>query len=813
MKSKSSSSLNISANSSDENTNNINNSDENINININNNNNINNSNNSNNIFSTQFEYLNQLKKNYLLPLKNLCLIHLSKIILEKINNEIIESNQNPYFNSTNNSNQILLEKLPLDLREELIHFMLDNLSSSSSSSSTPVSTSGSFSTPLVLSKSRSTEFIDKSTNLAADSDETSSISSNNSSNSSNNSNTIQNLKKQKRFSLKNKIFSKKKQQQNENINYDSSNQKQMLNEINEDILSNSLYDLVLSPRLFSSDSGLIFLSLRQCSLISDQVIRKLIKLSPNLAYLDLAGCKISQKTLLIITTTCSKLKTLNIGHIDLSLSSSLSQSISKLSGLASLDLCSIPKLTSQLLNLILYSPGEQFIHRGSISAPPTPRDSRNPQNQTLYQQQNNVLLSPRLSSHNQKLHNQSQPQAQNQSQHQLQPISPRGDQPVVKKISLSPSIQSLSSISSASSNLFTPRSQLAFEVSGVFPNTLLSINISHTEIDDVGLIVLAKKCIYLQDLDISYCNKITNQGLSDMSNNIETLVTFSAKVVKASVGLIDLVTVNLNLVKLELQFTKLEESHLKEMSSVLSKLTTLRLDGTPMTDEIFNNFSKKNLHLQIIGLSQCKGITWEIFSILGKNCKGLKKLYLSHCKMSNSPQNLVHLGEFFKECSFLSVLDIAYTPLVKDQVLSTLIRSKCSKSIETLFIGGGFHNLSNEVVRQLVYACPKMKVFSCISCYNIKDDAILLAMDRWLLLEAIELTDCTSLTTLTPNFIGEHSHIHSHLRFIFLSITTNIKDLDEDSILDKIKESSLEIFEMNQEITLENVIEQNWLNI
>ncbi|EAL65207.1 hypothetical protein DDB_G0284561 [Dictyostelium discoideum AX4] len=736
-------------------------------------------------------------------------------------------------------------------------------------------------------------------------------------------------KKQKRFSLKNKIFSKKKQQDeinnpecnsssssnNNNNNCNNSQQQELdqqvqiqqvqnqqqqqnqkkLKQSNEELKSNDVFITPSSPRqnlqrnssilsnILSSNSqkspsfnenfGLFFLSLKQCSSVSDKVIRKIIKLSPNIQYLDLTGCKITPKTLLYITTTCTKLKTLNIGNIDFPISPILAQSISKLQSLASLDLSSIPKLTTQLLTTIITyssSNGIDQPHRATISEPPTPRErnsTNNNNNSNLNQMMNKLQIS-----NSQQQQSQSPPTSPdiNSStttnsnlslQHQQQSI-----QSTIKNINLSPSIQSLASISTASSNLYTPRSVLSFEMFGVFPNTLLTLNLSQTDIDDASLLILARRCIYLQDLDISFCTKITNQGLTDISNYLCTLVSFSAKIIKASYGLVDLIIANFNLIKLDLQYTKLEESHLKEIfSSVnLTNLNHLRLDGTPITDEIFRMIPIRNKNLKVVGLSSCKGISWDIFTILATQFKTLKKLYISHCKMgANSSINISggsgssigHLEKvklFFSECSELVVLDISFTPLVKDSILQLLIDSGssddssgkvgCSRSLESLFIGGGFHNLSSSILHNLVIECNRIRVFSCIQCYNIKDETISLALDKWLLLEALELTDCISLSTSTiTNYItSETSHIHSHLRFIFFSNlinndnlinnnnnnnnnfnnnnndnnNENSNNIDENLLLNKVKEnSSLEIFEFNREITLENVINQGWLNI
>jgi len=890
----------------------------------------------------QLEYLQLLEKNQLLSLKKLCFLYISKHYYEKVpiisnnssgnngssltssgsySNSNNNNNSNPYidynFNNQNNQNNegILIKNLSSELKEELIHFMLEhrlfhstnkllqlfqflgiidfrtrsldfsvvkvksNLSSDptkdflkicygiqnldlsycyeasdsilrtlisnitnhqhhhipsppsssnpSSASSSPVTTPASSSGTILLSPSQFS-------NMAISDDHHVVVSESQSPISPKKSSNPMSL-------LKNKILKKRKQELansilspattpttpvNPAISFDNIDISTTIDDSSSShtttsttITADEASIISKSPTSTSGGhhqqqqqqyAGLYFLSLRQCTSFSDSVLRKLFKISPNLTYLDITACKIHPKTLQVITTNCIKLRTFILGSINLTLTPQLAQSFCNLPFLSTLDISHLPKLTDNIFESILSSPSVPLSASNSKIPMSTPSTTLSSSSSSSLRSSTNVFHP-------------------------------------------SPSIQSLSSISSAHhlnnslgyssggvSNLNGSSNLSSLDMVNIYPGSLRNINLTQTDIEDESLHTLSKKCPNLQEIDLSFCTKITNQGFSDLGTNLVNLTSVSARVVKVSSGMLDIIQSNLSLSKLDLRFTKLEEHHLKEFTC-LSNLKFLRLDGTPISDSIFKEIAQKNVKLETIGLSQCKNIKFEIFSTLSDYCPMLKKLFISHCRLTSSGSTgttnnyIENITKFFNQCYKLSVLDIAFTPMVNDEILEIMASSKCAINIKSLFIGGGFQVLNTKTVRKIIDACPMMRVFSCISSYNIKDEEILYALKKWLSLEAIELTDCTSISSKTLNYvIGENSHIHLHLRFIFFSSSiislnsngeivgnnivtnpstplTNVNDI-QNYIQSKIDgKTSIEIFEMMQEITLENIIDQNWL--
>eukprot|EP01132_Coremiostelium_polycephalum_P003557 gene3557-4432_t len=703
-----------------------------------------------------------------------------------------------------------------EANDSILKILISNLQSTSSSNHhggnhSPISPPSSLPTTPIMSS------------IPNQMDDLIEASNNNNNNNNSNSPTLEHKKSKPFVALKNRILGKRKQENPITptspttipIFFNNNNNQQQQDLVPEDTLttisdiSNSTSSLTFASIQSDFDTilpqkGLLFLSLRQCSSFTDSTLRRLFKISPNLTYLDITGCKINSKTLLTITDTCLKLKTLSLNTIPLQLTPSHASTISNLSNLTSLDLSYLSKLTDSLLDSILSYPTTDNNNNKSDqknNLPKSPSTTTSLSNSTTVVQPITGLTNSTSTTSMTSI------------------TSPR-------KLHISPSIQSLSSISSSTSSYCslqsTPRLTASQDQTTTtttttttlpqsYPNTILSLYLCQSDIEDESLGLISKRCPNLQELDVSYCTNISDLGFQDMANNgITSLISLSAKVVKVSSGLVDLVKSNPLISKLDVRFTKLEDAQLKEIAFNLSNLRILRLDGTPITDQVLKDICRNNLGIEVIGLNQCKNLTFEIFNILSSNCQSLKKLYMSHCRLPGGI-NLESSNRFFNQCKQLKLLDIAFTPMVCDDVIQSLTESNCAGQLEYLFIGGGFHHLSSESIQLIVDHCPRIKVFSCLSCYKVRDEPVLDGLKKWLLLEALELTDCTSVTANTVNFISTESHIHFHLRYIFFSSGI---DVNEQTVMSKIDgKTSIELFEMRQEVSLEDIIEQNWISL
>eukprot|EP01133_Synstelium_polycarpum_P012831 gene12831-15062_t len=510
---------------------------------------------------------------------------------------------------------------------------------------------------------------------------------------------------------------------------------------NEDETSSNsltLSSMDLDPN--ATTMGLEFVSLRQCTAFSDGMLRKLFRVAPMITYLDITGTKASTKTLLTITSTCTRLRTLAVSTLNNILTPVTMPSFSRLASLTNLDLSYLSDLDSDALDIIL-----------------TP----------------------------------------------AAPLSPSTRRPTMMH---SPSVQSISSISSSSlgeaSNLRT-----------MFPASLLRLNLAQSDIDNEAMGTLARRCPNLQSLDLSFCSRIGDAGLGDLSTIITTLTSLTLRLVKASSGIADLARTNPALTHLDARFTQLNEAHITQLSHHLTGLSTLRLDGTPVTDAQFDAIAAANRGLETIGLSQCKNLTCHIAAILAARCPLLTRLFLAYSRLGGKV-DIPAVEALFDKCRRLTTLDICFTPLVCDQALLTLARSRTAANLDSLFIGGGFQQLNNDVVACIVTACPRMRIFSCKSCYTVKDAPILAALRKWLLLEAIELTDCTALTPDTINFVAQDTHVHFHLRFVFFGSAVSEVEIDEQAIFNKIEgKTTIEVLDTQQQLSLEDLIEQGWISL
>ncbi|EFA86003.1 hypothetical protein PPL_01236 [Heterostelium album PN500] len=510
------------------------------------------------------------------------------------------------------------------------------------------------------------------------------------------------------------------------------------------------------------ESGIESLSIRHCTLFSDTILRRLLRASSSLTYLDATGTKLSGKSLQTITNHCFKLRTLSIGSLSESIvMPAITTSFCNLVNLTSLDLSYNSKIDHSVLVSIL--------------------TNHHQQQQQHHNQSNHLSISTSSSSlpspmHSPTLTPGTQPpnllfnSAVSSSSASISSISSFG-------IDHSMSHQSLSSMISNGSTLSinTNRLDEANNIIVAYPSMLQCLNLAQLEIEDESLAMLPKKCPLLHTLDISYCTRICDDSLIDMTaNGLITLQSLTAKVVKVSHGLVNIFKTNPLLTKLDIRFTQVKEEHLNQIPICLNNLRVIRLDGTPITDNTFRLISSSNRCLEEVGLSQCKNITFEMFNVLAENSTN-----------------------FFNQSDQLSTLDVSFSPMASDDFLMVMANSNCAANLESLFVGGGFQHLEGVTVTRLVDRCPMIRIFSCLSCYKLKDSVIIDAMKRWLMLEAIELTDCTALTPNTINFLTLDTHLHYHLRFIFFGSAIS-EEVDEQTILNKIDgRTTVELLENN----------------
>ncbi|EGG19939.1 hypothetical protein DFA_07047 [Cavenderia fasciculata] len=393
-----------------------------------------------------------------------------------------------------------------------------------------------------------------------------------------------------------------------------------------DELSSSASSMTLSEMhaggLSFGASGLEYLSLRQCtSFSSDHMLRKLLRLSPSLTYLDISGCsKVTHKTIQAVTQHCTRLRTLSISNLRDVLTHDVTSTFNNMACLTALDISQLPNISSDVLDKILTpstSAASSVMHLSSprsagISPAASPRKvpTSSPFSSSSTLQQQQLLL----------FH------YQQQLQHYQQQQQTGGAGSSVSPLPLQLSPRSLDDHVSISGG--------GSPINLQYPAMIQSLNLAQSEIEDESLSLIGERCPTLHSLDVSF---YTNQ------RTLETL-----------------------------------------------------------------------------GLSQ-----------------------------------------------------------------------------------------------SIVKACPRMRVFSCLSSFHLKDITILEALKKWTLLEVIELTDCTSLTSAIIAFVQQpENHIHLHLRFLFFGSAMQKDDIDEFGIMCKLEgKTTLELLETQQQVTLEDLIDQGWVNV
>ncbi|GAM18745.1 hypothetical protein SAMD00019534_019200 [Acytostelium subglobosum LB1] len=542
---------------------------------------------------------------------------------------------------------------------------------------------------------------------------------------------------------------------------------------NHSMMSNHSGDLETTSSASSSNTssllsiGLESLSIRHCTTFSDAMLRKLFKASPSLTSLDVSGTKVSAKTLLTITSKCKAIRSLSIGRLSCAdiLTPKVTATFCNLSSLTNLDLGHLPGLDGRALISMLSNPTKSIHVSSSASSTSSSAHAR----RHTIASSSTMTLSSNLSSN----------------------IS--------------------SNISTSTSSMHTSKLDDANHYNqSIYPANIQSLNMAQTLIDDETLSSLPNMLPQLHSLDISFCSRVGDDGMLDLATNgLTSLTHLACQTVKASDGLLEVLKCNPCIHYLDISFAQVKDKHLRELPHHINSLRTLKLDGLPITDNVFNLISKANQCLEVVSLSQCSTITFELFNVLADNCPLLRKLYMSHSRIG--PVALDKITRFFDSATRLKTLNIAFSNMVTDDIVTALSKSRCAANLESLFIGGGFQQLENASMHALIDTCPNIRIFSCISCYNITDTTVRCIMKKWLLLEALELTDCIKLSLNTVNYLTLDTHLHFHLRFIFFG-SAICEEVNEQSIINKIEgKTTIELLETQQLMTLEDLILQGWI--
>jgi len=185
---------------------------------------------------------------------------------------------------------------------------------------------------------------------------------------------------------------------------------------------------------------------------------------------------------------------------------------------------------------------------------------------------------------------------------------------------------------------------------------LRKINLSHTNITDLGIRLLVQRCPKLTSITLKACQSITNKSLSIIAqycknitelniSECSTITDYGVQIIlqqaKTNLSLLDLndcqgITDSIlhylcfycpNLKQLRLRGTHISARGIIHVVSKLA-LNELNVHGLDISDEVLHHLGYHLKTLQILDLSFCYAITVAAIRMLLKGCPMVKELYL-----------------------------------------------------------------------------------------------------------------------------------------------------------------------------------------
>ncbi|XP_012088969.1 F-box/LRR-repeat protein 3 isoform X2 [Jatropha curcas] len=284
------------------------------------------------------------------------------------------------------------------------------------------------------------------------------------------------------------------------------------------------------------------------------------------------------------------------------------------------------------------------------------------------------------------------------------------------------------------------------------------------EISDLGVDLLCKKCLDLKYLDMSYL-KVTSESLRSVASlpKLEVLAIVGCSLVD-----------DIGLQFLENACPSLQElppsvlHHMKD----LKNLSSIIINGTRVSNNIFQTMSNNCRSLTEIGLSKCIGVTNMGIMQLVSGCVNLKILNLTCCHsitdaaisaIANSCRNLVclklescnmitekGLEQIGLHCWLLEELDLTDCCGINDKGIECI--SRCSRLLCLKL--GLCNNVSNKGLFYVGSNCSKLLELDLYRCTGIGDDGLAALSNGCKKLKKLNLSYCNNITDGGMKFLG-----------------------------------------------------------
>ncbi|XVE65718.1 hypothetical protein DITRI_Ditri08aG0022000 [Diplodiscus trichospermus] len=244
---------------------------------------------------------------------------------------------------------------------------------------------------------------------------------------------------------------------------------------------------------------------------------------------------------------------------------------------------------------------------------------------------------------------------------------------------------------------------------------LKSLDLQGSYVGDQGLAVVGKCCKLLADVNLRFCESLTDAGLVDLATGCGTslkslAMAACAKITDKSLEAVGSLCKSLESLTLDSEFIR--NKGILAIAQGCPLLKVLKLQCMNVTDDALMAVGISCLSLEMLALYSFQQLTDNGLRSIGKGCKKLKNLTLSDCYfLSDKGLEAVASG-----CTGLTHLEV-----------------------------NGCHNIGTIGLESVGKSCPHLTELALLYCQRIGNFSLQEVGRGCKYLQALHLVDCSSI--------------------------------------------------------------------
>ncbi|XP_058001013.1 F-box/LRR-repeat protein 4 isoform X3 [Hevea brasiliensis] len=244
---------------------------------------------------------------------------------------------------------------------------------------------------------------------------------------------------------------------------------------------------------------------------------------------------------------------------------------------------------------------------------------------------------------------------------------------------------------------------------------LMSLDLQGCYVGDRGLAAVGKCCKQLEDLNLRFCEGVTDTGLVELAQgcgkSLKSLgVAACAKITHISLEAVSSYCKSLETLSLDSEC--MHNGGILSVAQGCPSLKVLRLQCINVTDDALIAVGTHCLSLELLALNSFQRFTDKGLRAIGNGCKKLKNLSLSDCYFL-SDKGLEAIATGCRELTHLEV--------------------------------NGCHNIGTIGLEAIGRSCLRLTELALLYCQRIGNHALLEIGKGCKFLQALHLVDCSSI--------------------------------------------------------------------